>query len=197
MNYKTIMICTLLAGSMQNAYAMEDERSEWGRQSVCFFEAQVKRDQVLFQCNKEFSDWQTVPQYEQVRERVNALDHSLGMKSVFSMTPEELAEHTAQMEDITKDLEIVLSAYHDSRADRALVGAKLLVAVRLKYEGMLRFQQSSEFKELAPKIAAFDKRRSEIGHASSVQTIDLGIAAGYHAREMMAAIAAYESKNKK
>ena len=197
MNYKTIMICAIIGGSMQTSWAMEDQRSEWVVQSECFYTAEAKRDQVLFQCNKEFPDWQTVPQYEQVREKMNVLGDSFGVKSVFSMTPNELVKHTAQMEEITKALEMVLSAYHHSRADWALVGAKLLVAVRLKYEDMLRFQQSSEFKELAPKIAAFDKMRAGVVNATSDETIDLGIAAGYHAREIMTAIAAYESKSKK
>lgn len=174
------MMCAVLAGSMQSAWGMANlpMESQKGVQVLAG---------ALDACDREFGDWSKIPEFQEPLRKYDIFKQ--GDFSQMTSDPHIYAK------DLAQQLDAMRAAYR-SKVDRALVGAKLFTVVRLKYKSAgIGFEQSREFRDVASNIAKVDEIRSRLMSLDPVEVIDLGIAAGYLAKEMDAALKVYEINN--
>lgn len=202
MNYKTILLCAVIGASMQNAWGMDEEVSDWHIQSDRFFRAETQVDLTEHKCKEISPEWESIPWFQGVIEKKADVLKQMGVKSVLVMKPGELKNYAIQMEAVAKELEDTLARYHATQIDRALVGVKLFVAVKVKWdEAGLSFENSKEFKSVDSDIKKFNAERFGIAsvdiHEGKETIINLGIQAGHVAKKLHAALQKYEERTKK
>lgn len=108
MNYKTIMICALLAGTMQSVYAMEDALITVLKTADTNFDGVQALIDVIKKCNKECQDWEQLPAFQDALKDLDAY-----MKEVNSLTTTtQKVQHSSSARNIAHKFEAAYTARH-------------------------------------------------------------------------------------